>query len=237
MVVRLESTIEEILDDLISRGSADWLGDQLDNHIAETDWEGVAQDIADICGVARDENLSSSLDLLEVLTRIRYSDDTSPIPQVSGLDAVGDEEIPRLARGELEEYARQEGERAWRRWQNLVGKHGWNEDRLEELDDKSVEVNQDLTDMVRQKAGDHLRELQQHLVWELWPALTSAARQRDYAGARGHAASARLLAAEAERAEALWRETTVHSFSFNPLTLSWPRDLWLVFEEWQSARL
>ncbi|MFJ5801857.1 hypothetical protein [Streptomyces decoyicus] len=236
VVARLESTIEEILDDLINRGSADWLGDQLDNHIAETDWEGVAQDIADICGVARAENLFSSLDLLEVLTRIRYGDDPNPNPHVSGLDAVGDEEIPRLVRDELDEYVQQEGERAWRRWQALIGKHGWNEDRLEELDDKSIEVNQDLTDAVRQKTGDHLRKLQQHLVWELWPALTSAARERDYAGAREHAASARLLADEAERAEALWRETTVHSFSFDPLTLSWPRDVWLVLEEWQSAR-
>ncbi len=235
VVVRLESTIEEILDDLISRGSADWLGDQLDNHIAETDRESVAQDIADICDVARAENLSSSLDLLEVLTRIRYGDDTSPIPH-SGLDAVGDEAIPRLAREDLEEYVQREGERAWRRWQDLVGKHGWNEDRLEELDDMSIKVNRDLADAVRQKAGDHLRKLQQHLVWELWPGLTSAASERDYARARGHAASARLLADEAERAEALWRETTAHPFSFDPVTLSWPRDLWLVFEEWQSAR-
>ncbi|BDM71698.1 hypothetical protein HEK616_51850 [Streptomyces nigrescens] len=236
VVVRLESTIEEILEDLINRGSADWLGDQLDNHIAETDWEGVAQDIADICGVARAENLSSRLDLLEVLTRIRYGDDTSPIPHVSDPEVVGDAEIPRLAREEIEAYVRQEGERAWRRWQDLIGKHGWNEDRLEELDEMSIEVNQDLTDAVRQKAGDHLRKLQQHLVWNLWPALTSAAREHDYAGARGHAVSARLLADEAERAEALWRETTLRSFSFDPLTLSWPRDLWLVFEEWQSAR-
>jgi hypothetical protein len=236
VVVRLESTIEGILEDLISRGSADWLGDQLDNHIAETDWEGVAQDIADICGVARGENLASSLDLLEALTRIRYGDETSPIPQDSDLDAVGDKEIPRLAREELEEYARHGGERAWRRWQELVGKHGWNEDQLEELDDMSIEVNQDLTDAVRQKAGDHLRKLQQHMVWELWPALTSAARERDYAGARGHSASARLLADEAERAEGLWRELTAESFSFDPLTLSWPRDLWLVFEEWRSGK-
>jgi hypothetical protein len=74
------------------------------------------------------------------------------------------------------------------------------------------------------------------MVWELWPALTSAARERDYAGARGHSASARLLADEAERAEGLWRELTAESFSFDPLTLSWPRDLWLVFEEWRSGK-
>ncbi|MFC4500203.1 MULTISPECIES: hypothetical protein [Streptomyces] len=236
VAVRLESRIEEILDDLVGRASADWLADQLDDHIAEADGEGVAQDIADVCGVARAEDLASSLDLLEALTRIRYGDETCPTPDVSGLDIASDKSIPRLTRQELEEYARGEGERAWRFWQELVGEHGWDEDRFEELDDKSIEVNQDLADAVRQKAGDHLRELQQHLVWELWPALTSAARERNYPAARGQVANARLLADEAEHAEALWRESTVRSYSFDPLTLSWPRDLWLILEEWRSTR-
>jgi hypothetical protein len=236
VVMRLEFRINEILDDLASRGSADWLADGLDNHIAESDWEGVAQDIVDICGVARDEDLASCIDLLEVLTLIRYGDDTSSPPEVSGLDAAGGDSIPRLTPEELGEYARAEGERAWRFWQKLVERHGWNEDRFEELDDQATQVNSDLGDSIRQKAGDHLRELQQHLVWELWPALTSAARQRDYPTARSHATRARLLADEAERAEALWRETTVRSHSFDPLTLPWPRDLWRVFEEWRGTQ-
>ncbi|MEV5138966.1 hypothetical protein AB0K71_02765 [Streptomyces syringium] len=236
VVTRLESRIEEIFDDLDGRGSADWLADGLDNHIAETDWEGVAQDVADICGVARDKDFASCLDLLEVLTLIRYGDNTSLSPDLTDLDAVGDDNIPRLSSEELEEYARTEGEREWRFWQKLVERHGWNEDRLEELDDQMTEVNRNLSDSICQKAGDHLRELQQHLVWELWPALTTAARKRDFPAARRHAASVRLLADEAERAEALWRETTVRSYSFDPLTLPWPRELWLIFEEWHSAR-
>lgn len=235
VVMRLESRIEEILEDLDGRGSADWLADGLDNHIAESDWEGVAQDVADICGVARGKDLASCLDLLEVLTLIRYGVHTNLPPDVTDLDAVGGDSVPRLTSEELEEYARAEGEREWRFWQQLVERHGWNEDRLGELDDQMTEVNRNLSDSICQKTGDHLRELQEHLVWELWPALTSAARERDYPTARRHAASARLLADEAERAEALWRETTVRSYSFDPLTLSWPRDLWLVFEEWCSG--
>jgi hypothetical protein len=232
---RLDAEIQRILDDLRGRGSADWLADRLDDHIAETDWEGVAQDIADISGLVRDEDIESSIRLLEILTRIRHGDETNSAPGRSEPTASGDEEIPRLTRQELEEYAQKEAERSWTFWSELVEKHGWDDDRSYELDRQRDEVNETVGGSICQKAGDHLRDLQRHLVWEVWPALVGAAEERSYAAALGHLATARLLADEAEHAEALWKETAVESYSFDPLSLSWPRDFWLVLEEWRRG--
>lgn len=232
---RLDSKVEELLDDLRGRGSADWLADDLDNHIAESDWNQVAQDIADICGLVRDEEVESSLRLLEVLTQIRYGDEASPTSSTSDLETRGDLDFPRLTREELEDYARAKAERSWTFWRELVEKHGWDDDKLYELDRQAGEVDRNVADSLCQKAGDHLRALQQFLVWELWPVLVNAAERRDYGAARDHLATARLLGDEAEHAEVLWRSTTLENYSFDPRTMSWPRDFWLVLEQWRRG--
>ncbi|MET8028061.1 hypothetical protein [Streptomyces avermitilis] len=237
VVDRLGSKIEELLDDLRGRGSADWLADQLDNHIAETDWDSVEQDIADICGLIRDDGIEASLRLLEVLTQIRFGSEANLAPEISDLDAQGDQDFPRLTQEELEGQARAEAERSWDFWRKLVEEHGWDDDddRSGELDHQMDEVNRNVGASICQTAGNHLRELQKHLVWELWPALVSAAEAREYAVARGHLATARLLSGEAEHAEALWKKATVENYSFDPLTMSWPRDFWLVLEQWRGV--
>jgi hypothetical protein len=232
---RLDSKVEELLDDLRGRGSADWLADDLDNHIAESDWNQVAQDIADICGLVRDEEVESSLRLLEVLTQIRYGDEASPTSSTSDLETRGDLDFPRLTREELEDYARAKAERSWTFWRELVEKHGWDDDKLYELDRQADEVDRNVADSLCQKVGDHLRALQQFLVWELWPALVNAAERRDYGAARGHLATARLLGDEAEHAEVLWRSATLENYSFDPRAMSWPRDFWLVLEQWRRG--
>ncbi|MEV8415099.1 hypothetical protein AB0P45_15965 [Streptomyces niveus] len=237
VVDRLDSKVEELLDDLRGRGSADWLGDQLDNHIAETDWEGVTQDIADIRGVVCDDENEASLRLLEALTQIRFGGERSSTPDTLGLDAQGDQDFPQLTQEELGGGARAEAERSWEFWRKLVEKHGWDDedDHSGELDRQMDEVNQNVGASICERAGNHLRALQQHLVWELWPTLVNAAEKRDYAAARGCLATARLLADEAERAEALWKKATVADYSFDPLTMSWPRDFWLVLEKWRGG--
>lgn len=234
---RLDSRIEAIIDDLRGRGSADCLADQLDDHVAENDWDGVAQDIADICGLIRDEHVEFSLRLLEVLTRVRRGDETGPAPDGSELRKPCDENVPRLTRQELEEYAREEAESSWKIWRTVVEEHGWDDDRLGEVDCHVGEVNQDVGRLIVRKAGDHLRDLHQHLVWEVWPALVDAAKGRNYASALGHLATARLLADEAVHAESLWKEAVAEgeSYFFDPLALAWPRDFWLVLEEWRRG--
>ncbi|WJD97202.1 hypothetical protein [Streptomyces antimycoticus] len=57
----------------------------------------------------------------------------------------------------------------------------------------------------------------------------------NYGSAWGHLETARLLADEAEHAEALWKETTAEDCSFDPMTMSWPRDVWLALEEWRRG--
>ncbi|MFK0255994.1 hypothetical protein [Streptomyces sp. NPDC090445] len=235
VVERLDSKIEEILDDLRGRGSADWLADGLDNHIAESDGEGVAQDVTAICSLVFDEDVESALRLLEELTQIRYGNDTKSTPNSADPDAPCDPGFPRLTREELEECARAKAERSWSFWKGLVEKHGWDNDRFDELDRQLTEVNQDGGETIHQKAGDHLRELQQHLVWELWPALVAAAVERDYGAAREYLATARSLSGEVRRAEELWRETSAENYFFDPLTMSWPREFWLVLEEWRRG--
>ncbi|WP_411113929.1 hypothetical protein [Streptomyces sp. 029-5] len=237
VVDRLDSKVEEVLDDLRGRGSADWLADQLDNHIAETNWEGVAQDIADICGVVCDGDIEASLRLLEVLTQIRFGSETNSTPDTLNLDAQGDQDFPQLTQEELEGHARTEAKRSWEFWRKLVEEHGWDDedDRFDELDRQMDEVNRNVGASICERAGNHLRALQQHLVWELWPALVNAAEERDYAAARGCLATARLLSDEAECAEALWQKATVEDYSFDPLTMSWPRDFWLVLEKWRGG--
>ncbi|WP_173267477.1 hypothetical protein [Streptomyces pacificus] len=232
---RLDSKVEELLNDLRCRGSADWLADHLDDHIAENDWNQVAQDIAEICGLVRDEEIESSIRLVEVLTQIRYGDEASSTSGSSDFETRGDLGFPRLTREELEEYARAEAERSWTLWRGLVEKHGWDDDRLYELDRQADEVDRHVADSICQKAGDHLRALQQYLVWELWPALVDAAERRDYGAAHNHLATARLLGDEAEHAEALWRSPTLGNYSFDPRTMSWPRDFWLVMEQWRRG--
>ncbi|MFJ5954039.1 hypothetical protein [Streptomyces noursei] len=232
---RLDTKIEEILDDLRSRGSADWLADGLDDHIAETDWAGVAQDIADICGLVRDEDVESDLRLLEILTQVRYGDNANSMPGTSEPKAPGNQDFPHLTREELEQYARERAEHLWALWKGLVEKHGWDGDQFGELEHQRDETNQTVSGLVRQKVDDHLRDLQQRLVWDVWPALADAAEERDFEAARGHLRTARLLAEEAEHAEALWKETTVENFSFDPLTMTWPREFWLVLEEWRAG--
>ncbi|MFE9122308.1 hypothetical protein [Streptomyces sp. NPDC007172] len=232
---RLGSKIAELLDNLRDRGSADWLADHLDDHIAEGDWDQVAQDIADICGLVRDEEVDSSLLLLEVLTQIKHGDEPSQTLRGSGVEGEGHLGFPRLTRQELDEYARAEAERSWGIWRGLVEEYGWDDDQFSELERKTDEVNQDVGESLCRKAGDHLRALQQHLVWDLWPALVSAAEQRDYSAAHDHLAAARLLGDEAEHAEALWRSATLGNYTFDPLTLSWPRDFWLVLEQWRRG--
>lgn len=69
----------------------------------------------------------------------------------------------------------------------------------------------------------------------IWPAFTNAVEERDYVAARHHLATARLLAEEAERAETLWRHAAEKGYSFDPLSISWPREFWLVLEEWKHG--
>ncbi|MFJ4921127.1 hypothetical protein [Streptomyces sp. NPDC088725] len=64
----------------------------------------------------------------------------------------------------------------------------------------------------------------------------NAAEERDYSAARGHLATARLLSGEAERAVTLWKKATVKDYSFDPLTMPWPRDFWLVLGEMARRR-
>ena len=232
---RLDSKIEEILADMQGRGSADWLADQLDDHIAEADYVGVSQDIENMCCLVRDADIDASLDLLEVLTQIRYGDEKSSMLSSTNRNMPGDQEFPRLAPEELQEYARAAAERSWIFWKGLVDKHGWDHDQFDELDHQMDEVNQSVGSSISEKTGDHLRELRQHLVWELWPSLVNAAEERDHAAARNHLATARLLVDELERAEELWKDTTVEDYSFDPLTMSWPRDFWLVLEAWRRG--
>ncbi|MFF5390884.1 hypothetical protein ACFY5H_21455 [Streptomyces sp. NPDC013012] len=235
VVGRLESEVEEILGDLRSRGSAGWLADNLDNHLAESDWEGVSQDVADICGLVRDEDVESALRLLEVLTRVRYGGEVDQAPDEAPSNAAPGQDFPTLSRQELEEYARTEAERSWSFWKGLVEKHGWDDDPSGELDHQLHEVDQRVGEAICQKAGDHLRELWNHLVWELWPAFMAAAEERDYGAAREHLATARLLADEVQHAQTLWQDTSAESYSFDPMTMLWPRDFWLVMEDWRRG--
>ncbi|MFC9258656.1 hypothetical protein ACFT25_02305 [Streptomyces hydrogenans] len=235
VVGRLESEVEEILDDLRNRGSADWLADDLDDHLAESDWEGVSQDVADICGLVRDEDVESALRLLEVLTRVRYGGEVDPASDEAPSNAAAGQDFPTLSRRELEEFARTEAERSWLVWKGLVEKHGWDDDPSDELDHQLHEVDQRVGEAICQKAGDHLRELWNYLVWELWPELVVAAKERDYASAREHLATARLLADEVQHAQTLWRDTAAENYSFDPMTMSWPRDFWLVMEDWRRG--
>ncbi|MFJ6140995.1 hypothetical protein [Kitasatospora sp. NPDC092286] len=234
-VERLDSKIEELLGDLRERGSADSLADQLDNHIAEESWEEVVQDVADICHVIRDEEVASSLRLLEVLTQIRYGNGPSSPMGASGSEELDARQFPRLTPEGLREYARTEAERAWVFWRELVEKHGWDDDQLGELDRQDEEVDQSVRDFVERKTGDHLRELQQHLVWELWPSLADAAERRDYGTARDLLAAARLLADEAENALNLWKTASAENYAFDPLTMSWPHEFWLVLAKWKQG--
>ncbi|MFD5549802.1 hypothetical protein ACFWJQ_24125 [Streptomyces goshikiensis] len=235
VVGRLESEVEEILGGLRSRGSADWLADGLDNHLAESDWEGVSQDVADICGLVRDEDVESALRLLEVLTRVRYGGEADPAPDEAPSTAAAGQDFPMLSRRELEEFARTEAERSWLVWKGLVEKHGWDDDPSGELDHRLHEVDQMVGAALCQRTGDHLRELWNHLVWELWPAFVGAAEERDYSCAREHLATARLLADEVQHAQTLWRDTSAKNYSFDPMTMSWPRDFWLVMEDWRRG--
>ncbi|MEW1697818.1 hypothetical protein [Streptomyces sp. NPDC091278] len=235
VVGRLESEVEEILGDLRRRGSADWLADDLDNHLAESDWEGVSQDVADICGLIRDEDVESALRLLEVLTRVRYGGEVDSAPDEAPSNAAAGQELPTMSRRELKEFARTEAERSWLVWKGLIEKHGWDDDPSDELDRQLHEVDQTVGAALCQKAGDHLRELWNHLVWELWPAFVVAAKERDYASARDHLATARLLADEVQHAQTLWRETSAENYSFDPMTMSWPRDFWLAMEDWRRG--
>ncbi len=57
--------------------------------------------------------------------------------------------------------------------------------------------------------------------------------ERDYVAARRHLATARLLVEEVERAETLWRHAAETSYSFDPLSMPWSREFWLVLEEWK----
>ncbi len=230
---RLNSEIEELLADLGSRGSADWLAGQLDDHIAENDWDGVAQDIADLCRLVRNEDVEFSIRLLEVFDRVKRGDGPGSTRNGSELGKTYDKNIPRLTWQELEEYARQEAELAWTVWRTVVEKHGWDDDRLGEVECQVDDVNRDVGRLIVQKAGNHLRDLREHLLWEVWPALLDAVRGGSHASALGHLATARLLADEAVHAESLWKEaaTVGESYFFDPLSLAWPRDFWVVLEE------
>ncbi|WP_329490204.1 hypothetical protein OG618_27415 [Kitasatospora sp. NBC_01246] len=234
-VERLDSKIEELLGDLRGRGSADSLADQLDDHIAEESWEEVVQDVADICHVIRDEEVASSLRLLEVLTQIRYGNGPGSPMGAPGSDELDALQFPRLTQEGLNEYARTEAERAWAFWRELVEEHGWDDDQLGELDRQDEEVARNVRGYVECKTGDHLRELQQHLVWELWPSLADAAERRDYGTARDLLATAGLLADEAENALTLWKTASAENYAFDPLTMSWPREFWLVLEKWKKG--
>ncbi|MFG2295596.1 hypothetical protein [Streptomyces sp. NPDC048603] len=230
---RLDSEIELILADLRERGSAEWLADGLDDHLAESDWHGVEEDVAVMCGVARDGGVESAIRALDLLTRIRHGDGTLLPEDSPGPGAPNGDDFPRLTQQDLDDSARRQAERSWVVWKGLVEQYGWDEDRLEELGLQVANVNQIVREWLCQETADHLRRLREHLVWELWPDLASAAEERDYAAALAHLASARRLADEAEQAETLWKEATAMAYAFDPLTLSWPREFWLVFEEWR----
>ncbi|MDO0937164.1 hypothetical protein QQY66_37640 [Streptomyces sp. DG2A-72] len=236
VIERLDAEIEEILDSLRVRDSDDDFGGRLDNHLAETDWEGVAQDIVDIFDPVGDEEIDVSVRLLATMTRIRYGDEIEAVPDESVPDDPDADGIPRLTREELEAYAKEHAERSWTTWKELVEKHGWDDDdRTGEVERQADETTRHVDDMVLQKASDHLRDLEQHLMWEVWPAFLGAAAERKYATALHHLATARLVADEAEHAEVLWKDATVKSYSFDPLSMSWPREFWLVLEEWRHG--
>ncbi|MER7177888.1 hypothetical protein ABT404_00035 [Streptomyces hyaluromycini] len=233
---RLDAEIEELLDRLRIRDPDDGLGGRLDDHLAETDSEGVAQDIVDIFDAVCDEDIDLSIRLLTALTRIRYGDEieTAPGESMSGdpIAAV----IPRLTREELEAYAKERAEHGWAIWREVVEEHGWDdEDRVGEVERKDEEITGEVRDLIFRKASDHLRALEHHLTWKTWPALLGAAEERKFAAALAHLATARLLAEEAESAEVLWKDTMARSYYFDPLSMPWPRDFWLVLEEWRHG--
>lgn len=233
---RLDAKIEEILDSLRIRDADDGLGGRLDDHLAETDSQGVAQDIIDIFDAVCDEDIDDSIRLLVTLTRIRYGD---------GVEAAVDESvsgdpdpgvIPRLTQEGLETYAKERAERSWTIWREVVEEHGWDDDeRIDEVERKDEEITGEVRDLMLRKASDHLRALEHHLTWKTWPALLGAAEVRKFAAALGHLTTARLLAEEAESAEVLWKGTMARSYYFDPLSMPWPRDFWLALEEWRHG--
>jgi hypothetical protein len=232
VVGRLDAEIEELLGEL---RIDDDLGGRLDDHIAEANRDEVAQDVADIVDGVGGEGIDSSLRILEVLTRIKHGDEgrtTSDAPVSGGL---GSDVVPRLTPEGLEAYAREQAEWSWSTWRQVIEKHAWDDDRIREVERQVHETARHVSGMVVQKTGGHLRTLEKCLTQEIWPAFTDAVEERDYAAARRHLATARLLAEEAERAETLWWHATETSYSFDPLSMSWPREFWLALEEWKHG--
>ncbi|WNV82616.1 hypothetical protein [Umezawaea sp. Da 62-37] len=227
---RLDAEIEELLGEL--RIDSD-LGDGLDSHIAEANREGVAQDVADIVRGIRSEGIDSSLRLLELLTRIKHGNESGTTSDGPASGAPESDVVPRLTQDDLEAYAREQTEWSWSTWRKSIEKHGWDDDRIGEVQCQVDETAQHVSGMVVQETDDHLRTLQKCLTWEIWPAFTNAVEERDYIAARRHLATARLLAEEVERAETLWRHAAETSYSFDPLSMSWSREFWLVLEEWK----
>lgn len=232
---RLDVEIEELLDRLRIRDPDDGLGGRLDDHLAETDSEGVAQDIVDIFDSVCDEGIDASIRLLATLTRIRYGDEIEAAPDASVPGDPDADVIPRLTQEELEASAKERAERLWTIWREVVEEHGWDDDdRVGEVERKDEEITWEVRDLILRDASDHLRALEHHLTWKTWPALLDAAEERKYATALGYLATVRLLAEEAERAVDLWRNATMKSHSFDPLSMAWPREFWLVLEEWRG---
>ncbi|MGW0663190.1 hypothetical protein [Streptodolium elevatio] len=231
---RLDGEIAEILEDLRGRGSADWLADNLDDHIAEDDGAAVSEDISDMCALADDDEIRLSLHTLKVLHRIRYGDEAAAeahsTPEV---DLRGG--IPRLTHEDVVGHARQQAESAWRSWQRLVEKHGWNHDRVGEVAAHVEAIGSDVADSVAARTGNHLRELRDFLVDETWPALVEAAEARDHPTVHGLLAEVRAIGDELITADKLWRTGGTTDFDFDPLSLSWPHEFWVVLDEWRRA--
>ncbi|WP_158801195.1 hypothetical protein [Streptomyces sp. NRRL S-37] len=232
---RLDAKIEEILNSLRIRDADDGLGGRFDDHLAEADSQGVAQDIAEIFDAVCDEDIDASIRLLATLTRIRYGDEVEAALGEFVSDYPDADVVPRLTQEGLETYAKERAERLWIIWREVVEENGWDDDQIGEVERKDEEITWEVRDLILRKAGDHLRALEHNLTWETWPALLDAAAERKFAAALGHLATARLLAEEAESAEILWKDAMTRSYYFDPLSMSWPRDFWLVLEEWRHG--
>jgi hypothetical protein len=228
VVERLDLEIDRIVEDLTNRSSPDWLGCGLDDHIAECDGHGIEEDIAEICGVVRDESTDAALYLLGVLTSVRHGD--SEMPPLGGrhLPEPDRDRVPRLTSEAVDECARLAAEQSWKDWAESLGEFGWDQedDHQAELDEQREEANTQATKAAQAKSGDHLRELQRLLTWDLWPELVSALTNRDCETAYRHLATARLLGDEAEQAMAVWHHSMALAPRFDPLTLSWPHEIW-----------
>lgn len=236
IVERLDTEIAARMDEIETIGGAVLdLHSDLDNQIAEYDYQAVEQSVASVRGLVDVEEVLPAIDAVLLLTALRDDESVPDLTLPLSAFENGDSgEHPRLTQEDLDRDFKADLGRADRRWEESWGDHVWtdSDERDSHRAEHRGEAEREAVKDRARRAAAHVEELVDHIGDTLWPDLVEAVEAGDRKRAVLALAEACAAARETEPAYKLYEVNLSVQYESSPESLGAMGEYLSGFETW-----